>query len=394
MKRLIKRIIIAIENKTLFSSIKLRLIPFYYGIKYLVYDPSRRRIKIHCPEYIDPSDDKDESEIVDRIFRSFKLMKEKQKEASSYYRPSSLWQRHLDNDYSFLSDGLKNNDKNKFHLFLSNFGTWKTYHGLESTDLIRNNVKSILKRKYLRNIVFYKQLKTWEWFNSNNKSIKDLSYPVIGNQCGAYIDNQFVGVGSFFNEIYGSILSGLIDDNNSPVIAELGSGYGKLAYFTLRNIKKSCFIDFDLPETLCLAAYYLMKTWPQKKTLLYGEENYSSDSHNKYELIFMPSFEIKKIGKKTVDLFINKNSLGEMTEAAAKNYLAYITDSSNYFFHMNHDNIPNIYEQNKKGLLGYQYPIPEDKFRLMIKYPDIGHMFYQGMIDYNMDIFFYLYERK
>jgi len=321
-------------------------------------------------------------------------MKEKQKTVSSNYRPSSMWQNHLDNDYSYLIDGLNSNDRNKFHYFLSNFGTWKTFHGVESTHLIRNNMKSILRRKYLKNIVFYKQLKTWEWFNSDKKVIKDLSYPVIGNQSGSYIDDSFVGVGSFFNEIYGSLLNGLIDDINSPVIAELGAGYGKLAYFTMRNIEKFCYIDFDLPETLCLASYYLMKTWPEKNTLLYGEEDYTSNAHQKYDLIFMPSFEIEKLGSETVDLFINKNSLGEMTEAAARNYISYITNSTNYFFHMNHDNIPNIYENDNHGLLGYQYPIPEDKFRLMMKYPDIGHMFYQGMIDYNMDIFFYLYERK
>ena len=82
-----------------------------------------------------------------------------------------------------------------------------------------------------------------------------LSYPRFGNQVGAIVDEQFVGTGSFFNEIYGSILSGLIANKDRPVVADLGGGYGKLAYFTLRDLPQFSFIDFDLPEVFCLATY-------------------------------------------------------------------------------------------------------------------------------------------
>jgi hypothetical protein len=205
---------------------------------------------------------------------------------------------------------------------------------------------------------------------------------------------MLVGVGSCFNEIYGSILSGLTKHKERPVIADLGAGYGKLAYFTLRDIGKSCFIDFDLPETLCLAAYYLMKSWPNKKALLYGEGEYSPATHSQYDLIFMPSHEICNVGQNSIDLFINKNSLGEMTKEAANNYVYYITKATRWFFHMNHDIYPNIYSDNSRGLLGNQYPVPMDEFRLLFRYPDMGNMLYRGGIDYNMDIFLYLYERE
>jgi hypothetical protein len=255
-------------------------------------------------------------------------------------------------------------------------------------------MKTLIGRRYLKNDIFYNNFKHWKWIYDSGKSISSLSYPTHGNQSGAYIDNVFVGVGSFDNEFYGSILSGLIENDDRPVIAELGGGYGKLAFFTLRDISNSCFVDFDLPETLCLAAYYLMKSWPNKKTLLYGEENYSEKSHKKYELIFMPPSQIENIGKNSIDLFLNKNSLGEMTSKSAANYIHHITSSTKYFFHMNHDIFPEIYSDNLPGLLGHEYPIPIDKFKLLFRYPDLFHLLSQGRLDYSMDIFFYLFERR
>lgn len=390
-----EKILKACREGKLFYIFYSRLRRLLRGLKYIVYSPASSLISLHCPDYIKPDKSKEELELVKRIFCSFRKMKEDQLRASLYYLPSSLWQGQLDKAYSYLISGLKENEIDKFHFFLTNFGTWEEYHGVESTTLIRNNMGSLIKRRYLQNDVFYNQLKIWKWFYNNRKPISCLSYPIYGNQIGAHIDGTFVGVGSFFNEIYGSLLSGLVCDLQRPVVADLGAGYGKLAYFTLRNIKNFTFIDFDLPETLCLAAYYLIKVYPNKKSLLYGEEDYSPSMYKKYDLIFMPSYEICKIGQSTVDLFINKNSLGEMTKDAVYNYITYISRATKrYFFHMNHEITPNIYSNNERGLLGFEYPIPMDQFTLLFRYPDIGHLLYQGFLDFNMDIFVYLYERK
>ena len=193
-------------------------------------------------------------------------MKDDELKAPKVYLPSSMWQEHVDNAYSYLKSGLKENDIDKFHFFLANFGTWKTYHGIEATTLIRDNMGFFLKRRYLQDNFFYKQLKMWKWFYNGLKPISALTYPTYGNQSGAFIDGVFVGVGSFFNEIYGTMLSELIRDIDHPLVAERGAGYGKLAYFTLRERNSFTFIDFDLPEVLCVAAYYLMNGYAQKRS--------------------------------------------------------------------------------------------------------------------------------
>jgi hypothetical protein len=189
-------------------------------------------------------------------------------------------------------------------------------------------------------------------------------------------------------------LRGIIQDRERPVVADLGAGYGKLAYFTLRDLEDWTFIDFDLPETVCLAAYYLMHVWPQKRALLYGEAAYSQAAHDQYDLIFMPSYAIGSAGHSSIDLFVNKDSLGEMTKDAVTNYLGAIMRATRYFFHVNHDVAPAVYADHDRGLLGYEYPIPPETFRLLCRYPDISYVESQGGVGFQLDRFVYLYERK
>ena len=109
---------------------------------------------------------------------------------------------------------------------------------------------------YLKNDVFYKQIKLWKWITNNKYPLKDLSYPCHGNQVGAFIDNNFVGAGSFFNHYYARIFNGILSDRNRPILADLGGGYGKLAFFTSRNLENICFLDFDIPEELTNLQYW------------------------------------------------------------------------------------------------------------------------------------------
>jgi len=369
--------------------------PSLRGLRWVLRDPAAGRIRLQCPEYVDPPDDPAERALVARIFEAFRRMKQDQPKArnAARYLPSALWQRHLEEAYGGLGTGWRDGNVAAFHHFLANFGTWKTYTGIEYSTFIRKNMASPLTRSYLRNEVFGRQLEIWRWLYDGRKPLSALTYPTFGNQVGAYVDGVFVGANSYFKEYYGSLLSGIMADRDRPVLGELGAGYGKLAYFALRDLPRFCFVDFDLPETLCLAAYYLMKVWPEKKALLYGEADYGPGRHREYDLIFMPAYEIEKIGSDSVDLFINHTSLGEMTKEAVENYLAYVADATRYFFHLNHDITPNHYGAGARGYLGHEYPLPPGKFKQLFRYPDIGHMLFAGGLDFKMDIFIYLYER-
>jgi len=379
-------------------AVRLELVPYLLGTKYLLFPDRTAReeglpVRLHVPGYVRPSQEKRELEVVERIFASYRAMKKAQRDAPRIYQPAGIWEEKLAGGYSSLSEGLRSDDPGKFHFFLANFGAWEADLGIENTGFLRKNMRTPMTRAYLESVVFSQQLRRWQWFYNRRKPVGALSYPTVGNQAGAFLGGHFVGVGSFFNEIYGSILAGLLGGRDRPVFADLGAGYGKLAYFTLRSLGRFCFLDFDLPETLCLCAYFLMTNWPEKKALLYGEDDYGPAAHGRYDLIFMPSFEIGKAGGDTVDLFTNINSLGEMDREAVTNYVGHIARTTRYFFHMNHDIHSPEVSGEKPGMLASEYPVPADRFRLLFRYLDAGHLLYHGFIDSQSDIFLYLYER-
>lgn len=376
------------------AALRGRLIPLARGLRYLVRDPSAGRVVLDVPALVRPGDDPDERALVERIFRAFKRMKKDQRDAVDVYLPSAQWQEQLDDAYAPLTEALARDDIGPLHHFLANFGTWPRYTGVESTTVLRGAARSAFLSAYVRNKVFIDGLAMWERYQAGSTDLTRLSYPRHGNQAGAVIDGVFVGPGSFFNEIYGSILAGLIADRSRPVVADLGAGYGKLAYFTLRSVPSWTFIDIDLPETICLAAYYLMKTFPGKRALLYGERADAADL-TAYDLVFLPPYAIERIPDVSVDLFINKNSLGEMTAQAVRNYIGHIARATgSFFFHLNHEIVRNRFADGTTGLLAHEYPVPINAFRLLFRYPDIGHLVGAGRLERDMDLFVHLYERR
>lgn len=347
-------------------------------------------IIIKDPKKIEPSHS--EKVFFERLFIFYRNMKIKEINNPEIIKPSSLWQNHINNDYKFLIDSFKENNLENFSFFLNNFGNWNNYLGIEHNTLLKRYSKNFILKSYLKNEIFLKHYKIWKDFGYEKKDLNKISTPEFGNQLGAYIDGNFVTIGSFFNQIISKILLEHIKHKSKPIICDLGGGYGKLGYFLIKNFEDSCFIDFDIPEVLVLAAYYLMSSFPNKKTLLFGEKEFEKKDIENFDLIFMPSVEITKMGENSVDLFVNKNSLGEMRSDTAKFYIEKINYCSKIFFHMNHNRIRNVFDNKDKSLISSEYPIDMKKFDLVFDYPDLSHFIYTGRYDSNNDIFMKLFK--
>ena len=147
MITIIKKIIILFRNNNLSTAVKEKVRQLLLGMKYIISNPSSKIIKLYAPEYITPSDDNNELELVERIFKSYKKIKSHYENSPAIYKPSTMWQNHLDKQYSYLNEALKSNEIDKFHFFLTNFGCWKEYHGIESTTMINSNMKSVFLRR-------------------------------------------------------------------------------------------------------------------------------------------------------------------------------------------------------------------------------------------------------
>ena len=358
-------------------------------IFYQLNAPGADRFELHMPERVDP--DPAEKPLVERIFASYVAMKEAQQLVKDpALLPSPIWQKHLDQDYEYMNRSLTSGTLDSFHYFLANFGSWDSYTGVESSGLYSKQARR--SRLEYRKVVdqHYHQLYTlWQGVQSRARD-EDLHYPPFGNQQGALLDGVFIGPGSFFNDFYGRIIQGILNPLKSPLLADLGGGYGKLAYFSLRHLPGARFVDVDLPEVLCLAAYYLLKAWPDKKALLYGEVDEKDIDFETHSLTFLPNFCISRIPAEGVDLFLNKNSLGEMTRANVDLYLKEIQRTTRLFLHLNHDKNRRLGDDS---YLAQDYPIGPPAFRCLARFPDISYLQLGSIDPSHFDIFFYLYEK-
>ena len=391
MKKILNKISNAINKRIFFKLIINKLYPYYKGLVSIFLSKENKIVIFTAKESIV---DKGDIDLAKRIFESYKAMKSHQKNVNQLYKPSSMWQNYIDKDFAFMKKSLEENNIDNFLFFLQNFGNWDSYLGIENQLLIKKYAKNPLLKKFLSNEVFYGQKQLWDYFNQKKYTLSDLSMPRFGNQNGALIENNFVVFGSFFNFIYADIIKKYLKTNDHNMIADLGAGYGKLAYYVLKDQNKYTFLDFDIPETLVLASYYLSKCFPEKKVFFYGETEFRNDLMKNYDLIFLPNWEIEKIEKNTFNMFMNKNSLGEMEPDPAHNYLKLIHKTSKYFFSMNHEFFRNKFDNGNFSLINSEYNT-NVKFNELIRYPDIGHLLYENnKIDLNQDIFFRMYEKN
>lgn len=386
---LIEKIKSAIDRKNIFFQIKKKLYPYFKGL-YLIFFPKSKKIRISVTKLKEI--DKSDINLGERIFNFYKKIKADENTMSDVYKPSTLWKSHIENDFKYLIQSFKNNDLEQFLYFLQNFGNWENYLGIENQTLVKKYSKNLFLKKFLKDEIFYGQYKFWKFFNPT-EDLKNVQFPRFGNQIGATIDNKFVVIGSFFNQIYASILSNILEKNKRNVILDVGGGYGKLGYYLINKAKNSTFIDIDIPENLILASYFLCKSFPEKKSFFYGEKNIDASNFSSYELIFLPPWEIENLPDGKIDLTVNKNSLGEMNPETAKNYIDHISRISKYFFSMNHETFRNEFNNGKKSLINSEYNNGE--FQELIRYPDLSHLFYENnKLNLESDIFFYLYRKK
>ena len=61
---------------------------------------------------------------------------------------------------------------------------------------------------------------------------------------------------------------------------------------------------------------------------------------------------------------------------------------------MNHEYFRNHFSDGEKSLINKEYNL-DGKFKELIRYSDLGHLIYENnKIDYDSNIFFYIFEKK
>jgi putative sugar O-methyltransferase len=325
-------------------------------------------IHLVVPDYTLP--DAAQGALVERIHAAYRRAKQDEAYCDPVFLPQGGWKNVIAESYSSLNEGQTTADRESFHFFLANFGTWRHATGITESHKLHAIAASPSRRLHFEQQVMAEQLWWWDQFERQQRDLSALSLPRFGNQCGVLVDGHFLSVDSVASDVDARLIAGVLVKER-PVLAELGGGFGRLAYFISRHRSDFRYIGLDLPECLCCASYYLMQAFPDKRFLLYGEGELSPRAWAEYDFVMLPSFTIRTLPDDSVDLFLNENSLGLMTPAACRYFVQQIGRMAKSFWHRNHEVRRNRFADGTTSLVNQEYPVSRHKFPEVIRYSDV-----------------------
>jgi len=314
-------------------------------------------------------DNEHHKKVIKRIVSSYHSAKTDQAKATLPYKPGGAWKEDIEErraeylktlnakDFNGLSTLLRNLFRNNGVAGLWTHGYYDDIHNANHT-----------KRKTFINDVLQDYYTVVDFFD--DFEVSNLKFPSVGNPWGYVIKETLVLPTACRHYYYARHVHNLLEDVDIPVVCEIGGGFGGFAYYLLSSNKEAKYINFDLPEVLLIAQYFLMSAFPDKNFLLYGENgqnDISDEAINKHDVILMPNFALPNVADRAVDLFINTGSLSEMDYHTVEEYITQITRiTKRYFFHENSDR-PSLNTGGHVEVVSSKFPIPNDIFKRIYK---------------------------
>ena len=115
-------------------------------------------------------------------------------------------------------------------------------------------------------------------------------------------------------------------NNESPLIVEIGAGYGGVISKIKNRYSKARCILFDLPELSAVQSYYIYNCFPGSNILYLndllerGDEIFEDD----FDFMILPGWMIERFPPEYIDLVINMRSMMEMPLAVLDYYFHHI----------------------------------------------------------------------
>jgi putative sugar O-methyltransferase len=160
----------------------------------------------------------------------------------------------------------------------------------------------------------------WKNQTGNRFELRELAGPGLGNPFGVLIDGTLVCKGAEYQHYCAQRIQELTSSTSASIV-EIGGGFGGMAYYLLRDNPQITYIDFDVPESLALISYYLIKSFPDLKFLLYGEEDMTQEAIARSNVILMPPFQPSKVPRSSVDVTFSSHTVSDLSRPAQIVYL-------------------------------------------------------------------------
>lgn len=323
------------------------------------------------------------SEAVKRICASYRVMKAKQATVAAPYQPGGEWADYIAERSELYQDLLGNNIDSSARVF-ANF--WRNSLGLIVKEyapyqMLKDGDPNAVERftqNVLRNYLIWKDI--------YGHPDEVLEIPKTGNAWGILINDRLVAPKATRFHAHASAIGELVSGVEHPTIVEIGGGYGGVAHYVLRDNPKARYVDLDLPETLVIAAFYLLTTLPDRKFYLYGEGDVPWDDQS-FSGLLLPNFAMPDAPDNLADLLFNSFSLSEVPRLTLEEYLSQVSRITRRFFLHNNMDRKGVFNRGFERIPASEYPIKSEDFRCLYRAFDLFH-------GHSGDYREYLYEKR
>lgn len=265
-----------------------------------------------------------DAELLERICSAYNKATQQEPAYGVIYGPSYWWQQIRRDNLSPVMRALHLRDIHALGEMYSNFFRDPCSAGLVGVPYGKREayfgrtIRDLHRRYYLGDALH--TLDYWHACMGDRYSLEDLAGPDTGNPFGVCIDGTLIRAGAAFHHYSAHKIFEHLDEAAGSA-AEIGGGFGGMAYYLLRARSSVRYLNFDLPESIALASYYLMKSFPDRKFLLYGEAPLTAKAMSSNSVILMPLSSLEELPADGVDVVFSSHAMSDVTEQAATAYL-------------------------------------------------------------------------
>jgi hypothetical protein len=278
--------------------------------------------------FLDRLDSGEDTVILGRICEAYLRTVEREPAASVVYKPTPWWEQVRQSHLGSIIDALHQRDVPTLRDAYRNFFRDRCSAGLigvpDGMSRPYSETRGAPCRLYLIDTLH--RLDHWMMLTGGRFQWRDLAGPGIGNPFGVMVDGTLVETGAEYRHYCAQRLLGLLDSESASV-AEIGGGFGGMAYYLLRSRPTLSYLDFDVPESIALASYYLMKAFPGLRFALYGE-----NMTTRADVMLLPLFELPTMPSRCVDVTFSSHAVSAITPEAIPEYLRHIQRISRRYF--------------------------------------------------------------
>jgi putative sugar O-methyltransferase len=272
--------------------------------------------------------------LLERICTSYIKAAKEQQSAPEIYRATDWWEQQRKSSLKPVIQALMTHDIAAVGGMYRNFYRDPCSAGLIALQSILKNyfgetIKDFHRRLYLVDTLYH--IDHWKALTGGCFTLSDLSGPPIGNPFGVVIEGTLIRAGAEYQHYCAHRISGLLDSGTATVV-EVGGGFGGMAYYLLRDRPGTTYVDFDVPESIALTSYYLLKAFPQLRFLLYGEGELTEETISRADVVLMPAFELAKMPRACADVAFSSHAMSDLSHEAMVDYLNNIADMTRSYF--------------------------------------------------------------